>query len=363
MKKLLLLSLLISKSVLFGQTVLASFPLDFKKADEYNQVLNVENTQTHEIFVFASNSENITILRYNNAVFLNDQFTFAKTKIGNRSILGYSFGEDGNPNLYLASESFKDVIIVKFYLETKTFKMLKFDFPSEQLNQYHITFFQQNNAFYILSKIIDEQTLILYKFKNEIVEKKVFDFSSFLFQNKNTQFITFNKVVEDNPIEKIDPNDFAPLDKSSKKNKVYLINDHLILTLDQNPKKTQILDLDLENNTIEEKSFPQSGIDNTNNSNSFLNDNKLYQISSNKYGFSIDIKDYSSGKTLKEIKVLKNDTINFKNSPLLLQTDGRKPTELKKTSQFLNYLSFLNVGLSAFKNKKNIFFTICGSQK
>ena len=362
MKKLLLLSLLISKSVLFGQTVLASFPLDFKKTDEYNQVLNVENTETHEIFVFACNSENITILKYNNAVFLNDQFVFPRTNLENRLLIGYSFGEDGNPILYWASQNSKDIIIGKYYLETKTFKLLKFSFPFS--TEYIVDYFQEKNTFYILSKDKEEQALALYIFKNGVLEEKEFDFSSFVFQNKNTQLVTFNKIIEENPIEKIDTDAFTPFDKSTKISKAYLINNHLILTLDHNPKKTQVFDLDIENHTVSEKSFTQPVLDNSNKiSNSFFSDNKLYQISGSKYGISIEIKDYNSGQTLKDIKVLKNDTIKFKTSPLLLQYDGRQPTELKKTSQFLNRLVFLDIGLSAFKNRQNTFLTIGGTPK
>ncbi|WP_264535547.1 hypothetical protein [Flavobacterium sp. N1736] len=361
MKKLLFLSLFICKSVLFGQTVLASFPLDLKKTDEYNQILNVENTQTHDVFVFAATNENINILKYNNALFLNDQYLFPKTNLENRSLIGYSFGEDQNPNLYWASEDFKDIIVAKYYLETKTVKLLKFNFPFS--TQYIVNFFQENNAFYILSKHKTDQTLIFYIFKNGKAEEKEFNFSSFVFQNKNTQFVTFNKIIDENPIEKIEIDNFTPLDKSAEKNKAYLIKNHLILTLDHNPKKTQVFDLDIENHTINEKSFAQSAIENINKSNSFFNDNKLYQISANKYAFAIAIKDYNSGQTLKDIKVLKNDTIKFKTSPLLLQNDGRKPIELKKTSQFLNHLSFLNIGLSAFKNKQNTLVTIGGTPK
>jgi hypothetical protein len=189
MKKLLLLSLLISKSALFGQTVLTSFPLDLKKTPEEGQVLNVENTQTHDVFVFAATTENITILKYNSALFLNEQFT-----LENRSLVGYSFGEDGNPNLYWALEDFKTIIIVKYYLETKTQKMLQFSFPFSTHDI--LNFFQENNALYVLSKERNVQALTLYIFKNGTAEEKVFDFSTYKFQNKNTQLVTFNRIVD-----------------------------------------------------------------------------------------------------------------------------------------------------------------------
>ncbi|WP_253251025.1 hypothetical protein [Flavobacterium sp. ACN6] len=340
--------------------MLSSFPLDLKKTDENIQILNVENKQTHDVFVFAASGENITILKYNSALFFKDQLTFPKTV--NKLLVGYSFGEDGNPYLYWASEDFKNIIAVKYSLENKTVKMVKFDFPS--IPNYIVTNFQENNTFYVLSKYEDQQVLIVHTFKNGIVEKKEFDFSSFDFKNRNAQLITFNKVVDENPIEKIDADDFTPLDKSAQKSKIYLKNNHLILTLDYNTKNTHVFDMDLENQTIKEKSFPQPLIDKSNNvSNSFLVDDKLYQINANKYVIVAEIKDYNSGQILKTVSTLKNDTINFKNSPLFLLTDSRRPVELKKTGDFLNRLAFLNIGLTAFKNKQNTFITIGGSPK
>ena len=44
MKKSLLLLLLIYNSVLFSQTILTSYPLDLKKSEEINSILNAENT-------------------------------------------------------------------------------------------------------------------------------------------------------------------------------------------------------------------------------------------------------------------------------------------------------------------------------
>jgi len=360
MKKLLLLFLLVYKSVLFAQTKLTSFPLDLKKTDENIQILNAENKQTHDVFVFASSSQNITILKYNSALFLTNQFTFPKTL--NKLLIGYSFGEDGNPYLYWASEDFKNIIAVKYSLENKSVKMLKFDFPLTP--QFIVTSFQENNEFYILSKYEDQQVLIVYAFKNGIVEKKEFDFSSFDFHNTNGQLMTFNKIVDENPIEKIDTDDFTPLEKSTQKSKIYFKNNHLILTLDYNTKKTHVFDLDLENHAIKEKNYMQPLIDKSRNlSNSYLLDNKLYQINANKYVIVVEIKDYDSGQILKSVNTLKNDTINFKNSPLYLLSDNRKPVEIKKTSDFLNRLSFLNIGLSAFKNSQNTFITIGGSPK
>jgi hypothetical protein len=144
-KKLLLFLLLIYKSTLLGQTILTSFPLDLKNSKGNNQILNVENVQTHDVFVFATDEKNITILKYNSALFLSNQYTGPRINSDCKLLIGYSFGEDGNPTLYWSSQGFKNILVIKYYLENKTYKILNFEFPYS--SQYVITQFQKDNLF------------------------------------------------------------------------------------------------------------------------------------------------------------------------------------------------------------------------
>jgi len=60
MKKLLLISLLFSKSVLFSQTVLNSLPLSLNNLEK-TQILNIEDKETKDIYAFAWDNQNINI--------------------------------------------------------------------------------------------------------------------------------------------------------------------------------------------------------------------------------------------------------------------------------------------------------------
>lgn len=362
MKKILLFLLLIYKSALFSQTVLTTYPMDLKKTDANNKILNAENKVTHDVFAFIAKKQTITILKYNSALFLTDQYTASLLNLENKSIIGYSFSEDGNPTLYWSSLDLNEIIVIKYFLENKTFKALKFKFPDS--NQYVISSFQKNNLFYLLTKNLLEQTLTLYTLKGSTVEEKIFDFSDFLFQNKNTQKISFNKIVEVFPIEKMETSDYNPLFKSTQKSKVYMFDQRLILTLDHNPTKTQVFDLNFENNTIIEKNFAQPILKKAKrSSNSFFHENKMYQLTTDADSLLFEIKDYDSGLTIKNSSIDKNDTIRFKNSPLLLQRKNGRLKELRKTKKFLQYLSYLDVGISVFKNKKNTLITFGGTPK
>lgn len=359
MKQIFLFWSLVFSTVTLSQTVLTSYPLDLK-SKSHSAILNAENKVTHDVFVFIADSDSLSILKYNSALFLTDKFVTSRQFVENKSLIGYSFSEDGNPTLYWFSEQEKSIIIIKYYFENKTSKALKFKIPLEE--QSIITQYQKDNNFYLLLQYNEKQALTVFVFKNGIAEEKFLDFSSFTFRDRRTQQKTFNQILNENPIEKMDSGEYNPLYKAVAKSKLYTLPNRLILTFDQSIRKTQLFDINLENLEITEKTFMQpAGHKNPKTSNSFYHENKLYQVNVNSDELLFDIKDYNSGEAVKTFAVSKNDTIRFSNSPLLMQIENRRPKDLKKTSKFLKELASLSAGLSVFKNNKNLFITLGGS--
>lgn len=359
MKRLLFFFLLTSNSILLSQTVLNTYPVNLTNPLENGQILNIEDAKTHEIYVFAADDKKINILKYNKSLFLTNQFTDTIESQEKRILSGYSISEDGNPLLYWSSLNYRNIKIVKYFLESKTSKALNFNFPEE--NEYIITTFQKNNSFYILGKEKKSAHLLLYQFNDGKCEIKMFDFSPFKFQNESGQNLTLNALLRYLPIQKMDSDAFNPLDKATSINKMYVLDDHIILTFDYNVKKTQVFDLNMETSNVTEKSFEQpisKKLSRT--SNSFYSQNKLFQVKANKDEFLFDIKDYDSEKSIKSVSISKTDTIKFKNSPFFIQVNNEKPQEIKTTSKFLKQLSGLSVGVSVFKNKKSSLITFGG---
>lgn len=359
MKKLLLFFLLLSQSIMVSQTVLNSAVLNLNKPTENGQLINAEDVKTHEVYAFASDDKYINILKYNKSFFLLKQYKDTIRAEQKRDLLGYCFNDDGNPTLYWGSDNRKNIRILKYNMETKTSNALSFDFPPNTGNI--ITSFQRNNAFYILSKEKDQEHLLLFEFRNEKCEIKMFNFTPFSFKNEKGQSVSFSALVQYHyPIEKIDTDDFVSLDKSEKKSKMYVQDDKIILTLDYNLKRTQVFTLNLQNNEVSEQFFDTPETQTSKTTNSFYLENKLYQISTNSDQFLFSIKDFESGKSIKNVSISKNDSITFKNSPMFLQINGQKPQKLKTTSKFLKQLSTVNAALSVFKNKQDTFITFGG---
>ena len=361
MKKIIAFLMLLQSSFLFSQTVLASFPLELKKSKEYKQIVNAENTATHDLFVFASDKENITILQYNNALFLSNQYTLPRPDVSYKYIMGNSFNSDGNPTLYWSNQNLNKILAVQYDLNAKTTTSI-INYDLQFFNQTLITQFQENNTFYILAKKEFEEKLILYVFKNGTKEEKTLDFTSFKFQNSKSNAIKFSQILEALPIEKIETSQFNPLFKGTQRTKLYVLKNRLLLTFDHNDNETQAFDIDLTTLEIREKNFPKTSTKNyVSLSNSYYHENKMYQLKVNAEELLFEIRDYKTTDTIKSFLVLKTDSIPFKSSPLRLQFEGQRPKEFKNTAKFLNQLVYLEVGLTVYKTPTSILITLGGT--
>lgn len=346
-------------TVLLSQTVLNSFALNLNEPLENGQILNIVDVKTKDIYVFAADDKYINILKYNKSLFLKDQFTDSIKMTENRSLIGHSISDDGNPLLYWSTSNLRNLRIIKYFMETKTSRALNFDLPSN--TEYIITTYQKNNLFYILTKEAKQPHLLLYEFNDGKCIIKMFDLSTIQFENEKGQNVAFNTIIRYYPIEKMDTDYFTPLDKTINKTKMYVSDNHILLVFDYALKKTQILDLNLITTDVTEKNFNQPISKNpSKSSNSFFYENKVLQIKSGKEELLFEIKDFDSGKTLKSVAVSKKDSIEFKNSPFFLQINAKKPQEIKTTEKFLKQLSVLNSGITAFKNKNNTLITFGG---
>jgi hypothetical protein len=353
--------MLLQSSFLFSQTFLTAFPLELKKSKEYKQIVNAENTATHDLFVFASDKENITILQYNSALFLSNQYTLPRPDVSYKYIMGYSFNSDGNPTLYWSNQNLNKILAVQYDLNTKTTTSI-INYDLQFFNQTLITQFQENNTFYILAKKEFEEKLILYVFKNGTKEEKTLDFTSFKFQNSKSKAIKFSQILEALPIEKIETSQFNPLFKGTQRTKLYVLKNRLLLTFDHNDNETQAFDIDLTTLEIQEKNFPKTSTKNyVSLSNSYYHENKMYQLKVNADELLFEIRDYKTTDTIKSFLVLKTDSIPFKSSPLRLQFEGQRPKEFKNTAKFLNQLVYLEVGLTVYKTPTSILITLGGT--
>ncbi|MBK0369448.1 hypothetical protein [Flavobacterium agrisoli] len=361
MAKTIHLFLLFCTSIVCGQTTLSTYAIDLKTSKNEVQIINAVNSRTQELFVFIAEPTKVTLLKYNKALFLKDQFTSSRLRYSSEnSLLGYSFNEDGNPTLFWKLNNTNIILISNYSFENKTCQNKIFKVPLNEQNW--LVTFQNNDLFHLLTKHKSESNFILYVFKNGICEAKKIDFSSYAFQENNSIPVSLNYILKKYPIQKMDTESPNSLFDTSLKSKLYALKDHLILTFDHHLQYTLFFDINLISNTVADKKIKHSDLLDTKRlSNSFFSGDKLFQYCANSDAFSFSITDSRSDQLLKQIKIAKTDSVFFKNSPFFYQKNDGKPRKIKNTKKFLQELLVQDIGLSVYQNRDENYVTFGGT--
>ncbi|MFC0603277.1 hypothetical protein [Winogradskyella pulchriflava] len=220
---------------------------------------------------------------------------------------------------------------------------------------------------YILTSLKRSSKLKLYKLinHNEVTED-VFDFSHIKFTSPRGFDITLNQLLDggydESKASLIENNEPGSLESSSKKNKLFLDGNKLILTNDTYDISTILLSIDLDNKTSDYTEFSKAAFDKKDRgskSNSFVLDDYFFNLYASKEKLDFSIYDIHSKSLIKSITITENDSIAFKNSPIILEGgEFDNYRELERTKQFLRKVSNSNAGLFAYKQNDSYIITI-----
>jgi hypothetical protein len=156
----------------------------------------------------------------------------------------------------------------------------------------------------------------------------------------------------------IDYQTYNELGATHKIAKIYLTENEVLLTLDQNHQQTDMLILDIENERMSVKTYPKTPVAEgdwaTRKSNSFLYYDYLVQASCTYDKLVLDFVDIQTSQKIKSYSVEKKDSILFKNTPLIQEKSGGSTNGtriLKKTSQLFNKISNSTIAISMNPDK------------
>jgi len=175
---------------------------------------------------------------------------------------------------------------------------------------------------------------------------------------------------------KIDVNYPNLIETTSKKVKLYLNDNIVTFTFDRNPEKTDVTAINLDTFEESHKSFTKVPIPmdkkKFSNHNSYLFDNKLFQVATRFDELYFKIVDTETNEILKTHYIKKEDTISFKNSPIIFEKTGKnkiliapikidKKKSIEKTKKFLSKLTTMRLGVAAHKAEGKYVVTIGGT--
>ncbi|AWI25208.1 hypothetical protein HYN49_04475 [Flavobacterium pallidum] len=333
-----------------------------KKNSDSHQAMNAVNRKTNEVYAFVADKEKIHLLHYNNALFLRDTLSVDFPDKQSLSFIGYAF-EGNNPVLLLADTDLKKVQQIVFDLEDKSTSVKTHDFIPKGEN--FICSFTQDGIFYAITTLQKASNLKFYIFSNGSLLQQTIDFSGFEFADERAETISFSDLLSRFPIEKLETQSVNALASGIQKTKLFIETGKIILTIDTNPKLTSLFQINLNDFSVNKTDFLHPVINPQNpkvseQSNSYYNSNRLYQLKFNEEKLMLSSTDLSKPDIPQTHEVSINDTITFRHSTLWSRTGKRQPSEIS-VKKFFRKLDSSQVGMTVYTTMtKNTLITIGG---
>ncbi|WP_075343549.1 hypothetical protein [Tenacibaculum agarivorans] len=157
------------------------------------------------------------------------------------------------------------------------------------------------------------------------------------------------------------------IETTSKFNKLYTFKDRLVITLDKNKFYTQILDLNLQDNSYSYKQIKKPLYDvfeHRKTSNSFLYNDLLFMATCSKQKLVFQIFSLTDNKVIKEYTITSGKPITFKNSPIILKGGAYKEhREIESSEVFIKKIFYGNIGIIVTKNQQGYHLTLGGKKQ
>lgn len=323
----------------------------------------IVNSKTGEFAIFYKIKKGFIAELYNNEKQLLHTFSF--NNLPSEDLVGYVF-EGLQYTLFFANASMKKISCVKVDFNLGTSQLID-DVAIDLKGENPIQFVKNELGLHLLTIKKKSSTLKLYTFNlNGTFKESSYDFSDKTFERDNG--ITYNLysflfiVHKTNAFEFIDNNLPCSLDQAVASTKIFSTQDTIILTINLTDKHTYVISLDLKNevsgfNKIENVHFSKNNSANTHSS--FLIDEVLIDSYISNEKLVINFIDLTNNTIIKEYVISEDDSIHFKNSPIILEGgdfDGYR--ELEKTSQFIRKVIHSKMAISAYKNNNNYVVTL-----
>ncbi|WP_432412427.1 hypothetical protein [Rasiella sp. SM2506] len=282
-------------------------------------------------------------------------------------IIGYRVS--GNTYTVVSTNKSKKkyaVQVFDFNAKKATIDELKFDFDKEKfLETVHY-----NNQLYLITAN-KENTFILRKLNsdNQFSEIKRFAIEAEERDQKllKSGFFTvglFGGTIAN--VAKVDNRVPNAIEQTAQPNKLYQKDNLIYLTLENDDAlKTTLHIINLETLSLSTKvyDYPKGKKDDLKAHNSFILDNHIIQLGSSRDEMVMQIKDFK-GSLIKEHYIDREKPIAIKNSPIIQEGQTALPfvnrREMEETSKFLRKVTSGKLGVTAYKNNNEYFFTIGG---
>lgn len=369
-KRVVILLISLYTCFTFSQEKLIDINLKIDKRADFFEIVD---SKSKELLLYYRDSDISKVIRTNEKFEIIDSLFLEKPNKIFKNYLG-EYKKDGIYSMYWANDK-KDSVFyqnIDFHSRIRKSKNICINLNKEKV----VKTIAVGNKYFIISIPRKGNILTFHQFTEDKYEIKKIDFSGQIFYfsgNKETNFLweVFNEGSMDFlNIQTISDAIPTSLPLTKNKRKVYMKDEkELIFTFDNSFFVTQILKINLENfsftlencrKTILKPENVQSEYATLSNTNSFLCNDKIFQIISNSETIIIDVKN-SKFENIKSFKIEKDKEIEFANSDILKENMSISNTRvLDKSSQFIRKLNNLHLGLTCYFKDDKYYLTIGG---
>jgi hypothetical protein len=377
-KKLPLILILFCSALTFGQEFLGEINHSLKKSSKsIRGSLSIVNHKNNDIATFISDKNNIYCYLTNSKFESKKQLTLTRNRRFS-GIVGKTFTSD--KYTFIVSDN-----------NTKRFDRIEFDFKND-------TAYYKNEKFYAKGMTLlqcinkgDKSHLLFLKHKtSDLVVKTYFsngnsELKTFSIRNKSLLLndsketslskLLFNVLYNDYTITKLHSLELEnntssksllqpiPIESATDFTKLYVTNDTINIVFDKNKFYTQILSLDLAQESISltkvRKPFFEIPSKNK-TTNSFLLNNLLFSAACTKEQLKINVYDLVKKSLIKSFVIDATNSFPFPNYKMVIK--GKKHRNSKFRKKLLKQLSFSDIGIFVEQNSDGYQIIIGGKK-
>ena len=373
-KKLFSIVALSFSIVTFSQEEIVAFKNYLKTSSTgIKQVIPIVNKKNDDISLFIVDATKVYGYILNSNFKITKQLSSDDRSRKYKILIGNSISEDNDYRVYFTNTKKDKFATINFSYNSNSSDFKEFTLKSK--NEKFIQTAVIENKFYIISATKKTSILNIYSFDDDgnYVVTKV-DFSKERFINRVNKNATLYELLtitgglygtkSSVGVKKITENTPNSIEVASAFRKFYIREGKFVFSFDQNKSFSQLILVDIISFEKEVKRFkkPFNEIQSiSKKTNTYLNGDYLYAIASTPEKFTFTIQNFNSGELVKEYSTTVNDSITFKNTPIIqkggMYDDYR---ELEKTKKFLRKITTGDIGVSIHKAHNKYQITLGG---
>lgn len=364
LKKITLPILLGSFSIVFSQEKIASLNYELEDSKGVSTIVDDEDKK---IILQLNDRLKIDFIALNDSFQETGRVSTNKAPKEKSTYLGYS-KNDQNYYTYWDNAKEEEIFVKKLDFKNKIVTNSKIPFVLK--DEILFTSMTVNNVFHALTILKNTNTINVYIFNEGQLEKKSIDCSNLKFINYENRPVNFWKLYSERKtpfyndgFRNINTETNSSLVLSTQKKKVYLDNESLILSFDNNYTFNQNLIINLKDYTVTQKVVQQESVllkDDFSHteSNSFILNDKVFLIKTSDEQIFVTIKDLENN-IFKKIIYSTTDLGSFINSDVIQENESTKNKRiLEKPNQFVRKVHASNPAITGIYENNKYYMTI-----